>query len=101
MRKRILCFLNVAVLVLILCSCANNEKTLLTEEFCVESVNTETESYTDYEKEEFLVGSINSNVYHYSDCRYIKRIKSYNKISFSSLEGAVSQGYRKCLVCSP
>lgn len=47
------------------------------------------------------VGSINSNVYHYPDCRFAKQINPENEIWFSSVEGAISKGYRPCEVCHP
>ncbi|WP_431063667.1 Ada metal-binding domain-containing protein [Methanobacterium sp.] len=47
------------------------------------------------------VGSINSNVYHKSYCRYVKKIKSYNKIYFKSKAQARTCGYRPCKVCRP
>jgi len=48
-----------------------------------------------------FVGSINSDVYHYLNCHYVKRIKEYNKIYFTSVEDAKAHGYRPCKVCGP
>jgi len=48
-----------------------------------------------------FVGSKNSDVYHYLSCGYAGRIKSGNKIYFSSSQDARNHGYRSCKVCSP
>jgi ribosomal protein L37E len=48
-----------------------------------------------------FVGSVNSNVYHYPWCASAKRIKSYNLITFSSVQDAKNANYRPCLKCSP
>ncbi len=45
------------------------------------------------------VGSWNSNVYHKKWCRYVKKIKKYNKRYFSSAKAAKRAGYRPCKVC--
>ena len=47
------------------------------------------------------VGSQNSDVFHYSSCASAKRIKSYNKITFSSRSNAIASGYRPCYRCHP
>lgn len=47
------------------------------------------------------VGSIKSNVYHKPKCRYVKKIKSYNKIYFKTKAKARKRGYRACKVCRP
>ena len=47
------------------------------------------------------VGSQNSDVFHYSSCASAKRIKSYNKITFSSRSKAIASGYRPCYKCHP
>lgn len=47
------------------------------------------------------VGSKNSDVYHYTWCHYVDRIKAENKRYFSSSQAARSAGYRPCLVCKP
>ena len=48
-----------------------------------------------------FVGSKKSDVYHYSNCRYVKMIKPENIIWFSSVEDARNHGYRPCKVCKP
>lgn len=47
------------------------------------------------------VGSVNSDVFHYSSCASAKRIKSYNKVTFSSRSNALNSGYRPCAKCHP
>ena len=47
------------------------------------------------------VGSKNSDVYHYTWCHYVDRIKSGNKRYFSSSQAARAAGYRPCKVCKP
>ncbi len=48
-----------------------------------------------------FVGSKKSDVYHYSNCRYVKKILPENIIWFSSVEDARNHGYRPCKVCKP
>lgn len=52
-------------------------------------------------KESVYVGSINSNKYHYTWCRWAKKIKPQNLIVFSSVKEAKSKGYVPCKVCMP
>ncbi|MCL4378713.1 MAG: MBL fold metallo-hydrolase [Actinobacteria bacterium] len=47
------------------------------------------------------VGSIKSDVFHYPNCKYVKKILPENIIWFSSREDAISKGYRPCKVCNP
>ena len=47
------------------------------------------------------VASANSDKFHYSSCGYASRIKSYNKITFSSRSDAISAGYSPCSRCHP
>lgn len=47
------------------------------------------------------VGSENSNVFHKLSCRYVKKIKKYNKIYFKTKKEAKRDGYRSCKVCRP
>jgi len=51
--------------------------------------------------EQQFVGSKNSDVYHIPSCGYAGRIKSENKIWFSSSQDARNHGYRPCKVCKP
>ena len=48
-----------------------------------------------------FVGSKNSDVYHYPWCASAKRIKSSNKVTFSSSADARAHGYRPCQKCHP
>ena len=47
------------------------------------------------------VASIHSNVYHKYTCRYVKKIKSYNRIYFKTKTSAKKHHYRPCKVCRP
>jgi methylphosphotriester-DNA--protein-cysteine methyltransferase len=42
-----------------------------------------------------------SNKFHYTDCRWAKKINPGNAIYFSSREEAFSYGYVPCKVCKP
>jgi micrococcal nuclease len=48
-----------------------------------------------------LVGNAMSRKYHYSCCQWAEKIRSENKIWFSSSQDAKTQGYVPCQVCSP
>jgi competence protein ComEC len=47
------------------------------------------------------VGSIKSDIFHYPNCRYVKKILPENMIWFASRDDAIAQGYRPCKVCNP
>ena len=47
------------------------------------------------------VASSNSNKFHYPSCSHAKRIKDYNRITFSSRDEAINAGYEPCSVCCP
>ena len=47
------------------------------------------------------VASKNSNKFHYSSCSSAKKIKSKNKITFSSRSKAINRGYKPCTKCKP
>ena len=47
------------------------------------------------------VASVNSNKFHYPSCSAAKRIKSYNKITFSTRSEAIYAGYFSCGICHP
>ena len=47
------------------------------------------------------VGSIKSDKFHYTYCRWAKRIYPENAIYFNSREEAFSYGYVPCKVCNP
>jgi len=53
------------------------------------------------EPKPMFVGSKESDVYHYSNCRYVKMIKPENIIWFTSVEDAGAHGYRPCKICKP
>jgi methylphosphotriester-DNA--protein-cysteine methyltransferase len=48
-----------------------------------------------------LVGSIKSNIYHKTDCRFVRIINPRYLIDFDSPEEAIKKGYRPCLICRP
>ena len=47
------------------------------------------------------VASAKSNKFHYKNCRWAHKIKSYNKITFKSRRAAINAGYSPCKVCCP
>lgn len=47
------------------------------------------------------VGSKRSNKYHYPSCRWAKKIKPYNLVTFQSVKKAQEAGYVPCKVCRP
>ena len=49
----------------------------------------------------YYVASSESDVFHKPNCRYVKQIKSENKITFNSKQDAINAGYRACKVCQP
>ena len=51
--------------------------------------------------EKVFVGSIESNKYHYTDCRWAKKILPEHEIWFSDPQDAQSHGYVACKVCTP
>lgn len=63
--------------------------------------NTSTQDSQSSSSTQRYVGSRNSDVYHYLSCGYAGRIKSGNKIYFSSSQDARNHGYRPCKVCKP
>ena len=48
-----------------------------------------------------FVGSKTSNKYHYATCKWVKEIKPYKIIKFSSPEEATKAGYIPCPTCNP
>jgi len=48
-----------------------------------------------------IVGSKNSDKYHYPSCKWAKKIKHDNLVTFSSAEKAKSAGYKPCQTCNP
>ena len=47
------------------------------------------------------VGSKNSNKYHYTWCKWAKKINPNNKVTFNSAKEAQASGYVPCKVCKP
>ncbi|MFH1982223.1 MAG: flagellar biosynthesis protein FlhF [Pseudomonadota bacterium] len=48
-----------------------------------------------------FVANSNSDIFHRTDCKWTKMIKSENFISFDSMEDALSQGFNPCRYCKP
>ena len=61
--------------------------------------NTQTDSNSDSSGS--YVGNINTGKFHELSCRWGQKISSNNKISFSSRNAAINQGYQPCKVCNP
>ena len=47
------------------------------------------------------VGSANTHKFHFSDCKWGKKISDKNRVTFNSRSDAISQGYDPCKVCQP
>lgn len=47
------------------------------------------------------IGNKNSKVFHLPSCSSVSRMKASNKVSLSSRDTALSQGYRPCQNCQP
>ena len=47
------------------------------------------------------IGSTDSKKYHLPSCEWVKKIDPENRVRFSSIEEAESQGFTECLVCTP
>lgn len=60
-------------------------------------INTQTAAV----KDETYVGSAQSNKFHHPGCRWAKKIKSGNLITFNSREEAINAGYSPCGTCNP
>ena len=52
-------------------------------------------------RDETYVGSAQSNKFHHPGCRWAKKIKSGNLITFNSREEAINAGYSPCGTCNP
>jgi len=50
---------------------------------------------------ETYIGSTDSKKYHLVSCEWVKKIDRENRVEFSSIEEAESQGFTECLVCTP
>jgi len=89
-------------------SCSESQPTHQKENYIQEKYKTisqesqENKETIEAEKKEIVyVGSINSNKYHYTWCRWAKKISPYNLVTFSSVREAKSKGYVPCKVCMP
>ena len=51
--------------------------------------------------EQPFVANSNSDIFHRTDCKWTKMIKTENFLSFSSMEDALSQGFNPCRYCKP
>ena len=47
------------------------------------------------------VGSKKSDKYHYPSCRWAKKIRPYNLVTFRSAKEAQEAGYVPCKICRP
>jgi Adenosine deaminase len=96
--KRILAVLGTLIFVISFLPAFESMSTPTTSEITAHSVSIPTvaAAYKGY-----YVGSINSNVYHKSTCRYVKKIKSYNRIYFKTKASAKKHHYWPCKVCRP
>lgn len=47
------------------------------------------------------IGNKNSMIFHRADCSSVDRMSEKNKVSLSSVEEALAQGYRGCKICNP
>ena len=45
------------------------------------------------------IGNSRSKELHLKDCEWVDQMASHNKVHFSSIEEAVSQGYNGCYYC--
>ena len=63
-----------------------------------ESTSTTTSSTTNTDSK-LIYASSKSDVYHAAGCKYVKKIKAENLITFSSRKDAEKEGYKACKVC--
>jgi len=47
------------------------------------------------------VGNVNSGKFHYSSCRWAKRISSHNRVYLNSRQDAINRRFVPCKVCDP
>lgn len=47
------------------------------------------------------IGNKNSMIFHRADCSSVDRMSEKNKVSLSSVEEAMTRGYRGCKICNP
>ncbi len=63
------------------------------------SSNSDSDSNSDVSGD--YIGNANSMKFHYSTCSAVDRMADYNKVSFSSRQSAIDQGYQPCQICNP
>lgn len=96
--KRILSVLGIFILIIAFSPAFQPTNTPATSEITNYQLSTPTveAAYRGY-----YVASIHSHVYHKATCRYVKKIKPYNKIYFKTKAQARAHGYRPCKICRP
>ena len=47
------------------------------------------------------VGNSSSGKFHYTDCRWGKRIRADHRVYFETRDEAIEAGYTPCQVCQP
>lgn len=47
------------------------------------------------------IGNSNTGKFHYTDCRWVKKMSENHKVYFESREDAIDAGYVPCKVCKP
>jgi beta-lactamase superfamily II metal-dependent hydrolase len=77
------------------------ETTQVVETTAAETTSVETTAAETVPQTGAYVGSVKSDVFHYPNCRYVKKILPENMIWFTSRDDAIAQGYRPCKVCNP
>ncbi len=96
--KRILAVLSTLIFVIALLPVFEPMNTSTNSQITAQPVNTPTVAAA-YKYR--YVASIHSHVYHKVTCRYVKKIKRYNRIYFKTKASARKHGYRPCKVCRP
>lgn len=66
-----------------------------------QEAKTNTQATSTAVRDETYVGSAQSNKFHHPGCRWARKIKSGNLITFNSREEAVNAGYSPCGTCNP
>jgi hypothetical protein len=61
----------------------------------------EIKTKADVDSNDEIIGSKGSDKYHRSDCHLAKRISPENRVVFSDVMEAESQGYKPCALCKP
>lgn len=66
-----------------------------------QEAKTNTQATSTAVRDETYVGSAQSDKFHHPGCRWARKIKSGNLITFNSREEAVNAGYSPCGTCNP